>query len=202
VSRSYFRLTFGDPEIASRPVEKGSGNWLLGIPWENEPNAWPDVWAFTRGERAVVDRELVARVAEEGRHIEFNIAEFQVPIVSRRAGDILESMAPENVQRIPISIDKSEDDWEILNVLARVECLDRERSKIDYYPNDPLPDEDVERAGKPRGIRKLVIDPEKVGTHQIFRITDWEVAIIVSESVKDALQSAMVSGTFFICVTP
>ncbi|HYO70280.1 MAG TPA: DUF1629 domain-containing protein, partial [Archangium sp.] len=45
------------------------------------------------------------------------------------------------------------------------------------------------------------IDPSKVGNARVFRTWGWELAIVVSEAIKDALERMGATGTKFQEVT-
>lgn len=120
-----------------------------------------------------------------------------IPVVSRRFADALESIAPDDIQRIPAIVEGEPDgEWEVLNVLARPDCMIHEKSKISYCPDD-----DPERPGKPRGVMNLTIDPERAEGHHVLRPKDWEVALIVSEEAKNLLEIIGVTGIQFWPVT-
>lgn len=189
---SYFELEF-DPD------EK---NWELALPWLLSDGDWRDVWAFTRCQSYENTDLLIFDVSSDGIPVDFNLANFNIPVVSKRLGDLLFDIAPKQIQRIPVAIG-SDRNWEILNLLSEVDCLDHSRSTIDYFSTD-LKDASVQKhpdmAGKPRGIRTLCIDAERTKGHEIFRITDWTVPIVVSESIKLAIEGSGFSGARFECV--
>jgi hypothetical protein len=92
-----------------------------------------------------------------------------------------------------------DEEYEIINVIARPECIDTQRSEIEWYEpgNDIRPD----LAGTPLMIAKLVIDSNRTDGHHILRPKDWEVVIVVSEILKSALEAANVTGVKFKPVT-
>jgi hypothetical protein len=47
------------------------------------------------------------------------------------------------------------------------------------------------------GVDRLRIDKQKVGNTKVFRPEGWEVALIVSEEIKDALERLGATGTRF-----
>ena len=77
-----------------------------------------------------------------------------------------------------------------------VDCIDFERSDIQFYPDDH-----PEKAGKPRGVKKLRISGASVGSCHIFRPRDWTVVEIVSEKVKQALEGNGIKGIEYWPVT-
>jgi hypothetical protein len=58
-------------------------------------------------------------------------------------------------------------------------------------------DEEPERVGEYRNVRGLRIDPNVVGDSHLFRPWGWQLALIISEGVKDAMEEAGLSGVRF-----
>jgi hypothetical protein len=110
--------------------------------------------------------------------------------------DVIERTAPNDLQRIPVVIDGEQGGWEIINVLPCVDCIDRQASLMQYYPADH-----PAKAGKPRGVIRLVLDPSRIGSHHIFHPKDWRVATIVSEDVRNALDEIGATGMEYVPVT-
>lgn len=190
----YYELTFD---------ESDDNSWELEVLWQKPTGEWFDVWAFSCGK--VVDQldELRVAIFEPGHPVDFNLANFNIPIVSKRLGNLLESSFPADIQRIPISIGLNTN-WEILNVLNVVDCLDHERSVIDYYPTD-ADDETGPRSAAsqraPRGVRLLRVDNKKTQDRNLFRIKDWTIPIAVSSHVKAVCEAAQITGASFLPIT-
>ncbi len=183
----YYKISFDDQETEG---------WELVVTWELPDGSWRDVWAYTRCEYLSQPDDITVDIVDKGLATDFNLANFNIPIVSKRLGDVVESVAKNQIQRIPISIGDDRG-WEILNILNLVECLDYERSVIDYHaeiPSDPAIVETLKNSGKPRGVRLLRIDGRKACGFHIFRISDWTIPIIVSAALKNALEDAGVTG--------
>lgn len=193
--QQYFEMTFDDRDC---------NGWQLAADYLNQNGSWKDVWSFTRCERVPNSLGINFEISTPGVVQDFNIASFNIPIISQKLGNILSVIAQDSLQRIPISIETVEgSSWEILNVLHLVDCLDYENSHIDYYPRDPC-DLSIslhpERAGKPRGIRKLRIKHASLRELHVFRISNWEIPIIVSEPAKTQIEAAQISGVRFLPV--
>lgn len=121
-------------------------------------------------------------------------------MISQRLADVFEKAAPSEVQLIPVSIADDPDSWYILNPLHIVDCIDYERSVINsFYPHDFA---NPDKAGKPRGVLRLVIDPERTDRRDIFRVKNWTVATIVSDRLRTALEETWAVGLRFDPVTP
>ncbi len=181
----YFQLSMADVP-----------RWHLEIV-ESFPDGTPlDIWAY-RGCTPVENPKRVPfHVFVEGERVDYTPTAFLATVVSKRLADLWAEIFPHDIQRIPASVDGVNDDWEVINVLTCIECIDHERSRITYYPrNHP------EKAGKPRGVLKLVLDPMRIGSCQIFHPVDWEVATVVSENVKQAMEACRITGVEYSPVT-
>jgi hypothetical protein len=143
-----------------------------------------------------VPHEITLHIFQEGRRVDYDQVSFAIPVVSGRLAQILEKIARDDIQRLPAIVKEDQGEWEVLNILACVDCIDHERSLITYYPsNHP------EKPGKPRGVMKLVLNPTRAGTHHIFRPRDWEIAVVVSDPLRAAMAEIGVSGVEFVPVT-
>lgn len=191
----FFEMTFDDEDRYG---------WEIATDWLNSDGSWKDVWMFTRCEPAPRSHGLKFAVSNDGIPRDFNIANFNIPIVSQNLGELLSLNDIDCIERIPISIASSSDtQWEVLNILQRVDCIDYDASVIDFFPsdpNDPSVKTNPTRAGMPRGIRSLRIKPEKCSGKHIFRIKNWEVPIIVSKKVKDFIEAKGMKGIRFLGV--
>ncbi len=171
----YFIVGLGDDE-----------RWALDVASEEAPL---NIWACRR---VSVPSPIPLVKFEAGKRVEYDVARFAIPIVSRRVGEYLESVAPDALQRIPAVLPGDPGEWEVLNVLSRLDCIDHKQSTIVYYPPDH-----PEHPGKPRGVIWLVLDQSNLNGRQIFRPTGWEVKWIVSRKVKEGLEAMGVTGMEF-----
>lgn len=190
----FFELTFD---------ENDNQRWELEIDRVDTPECWMDAWAFTdcKGYDSNV-KPVECIVSYNGYPRAFNIATLNIPIVSKRFGDVISILCDGYIQRIPVVIENHAD-WEILKILHCVECLDYKRSSIDYYPadlSDPWIAMNPEKAGCPRGVRNLRVEHKQCAGKVVFRIRKWEVPIIVSESLKRLIEQEGLTGVKFIQV--
>ena len=83
-------------------------------------------------------------------------------------------------------------------VPKELECINEEASEFQKFEvSDPVrPD----KAGEYRGFFKMVVNPEKCADFNIFRVKGFSIAIVVSEQVKQSLETAGVPGVKFKCV--
>lgn len=89
----------------------------------------------------------------------------------------------------------------VLNALRMVRCIDESRSEFDKFTEDDPVRPDL--AGQYSSVPKLIIDPKLIPPDaHFFRIQDWEVALLVSEAVKDAMERVGCVGATFTDVNP
>lgn len=142
-------------------------------------------------------------VYRKGTAMDYTATEaFGVPVLSRKAKDALSGLPeidepyyhtvlePVNVEGMPV-----EQDYFVMVIETQIDCVDEVRSDFQKYEvNDPVrPD----RAGEYRSFFNLVVDPEKIGDHHIFRLKKHLGSIIVSEEVKRRFEDAGVTGAVF-----
>ena len=130
-----------------------------------------------------------------GKQIAFNLAAFDMPVVSDEVVSILRGMSESDCEFFPVNIGTSKLGMSILNVVRRIDCVDELRCEeaIKWRPEDNRPD----RLGCYRSIGGLRIDPMKAAGHHIFRILGWEVALIVSEALREKLEPIENLGIVF-----
>jgi hypothetical protein len=138
-------------------------------------------------------RGLRCRIRERGTEPDVTFGPFQLPVVEANVARLIEAIAPDDVELIPIQIVGSNREYRVLHVRRIVDCLDYQRSVYDRYDDD---DEDM--AGQVKGIYELVVRADAMGSAKIFRIKDDEVWIYVTDVVRDALlgQSNLGRGSF------
>jgi hypothetical protein len=80
--------------------------------------------------------------------------------------------------------------------LQIIQCIDDARCEEVLYwlPEDNRPDV----VGQYRNVRGLKVDPSKIGDANIFRPWGWQVVLILSERVKQAMEEEGITGTKFL----
>lgn len=142
---------------------------------------------FTEGKPVEVREPLHLPLRREGTRLDFTLADFGMPVLHSAFAKALAEVAPHEIQRFAASVEGTSEAFEIINVVTRVDCLDPERSSVSYWTEaDGIPD----LVGRLQTVVGLKVDPQRASGHHIFRLQGWEVALIVSEDVKDALQDA------------
>jgi hypothetical protein len=109
---------------------------------------------------------------------------------------ILERLALKDVQLLPARVEGQTEPWFILNVLRIIRCIDDARcGEVEYWkPEDGQP----EKVGQYSYVHGLRVDPAKVGDAHIFRPWGWDVAIIVSDLLKQALEQEGITGMKYV----
>jgi hypothetical protein len=178
-------------DLESKPTR-----WYLGSAVdENGVELSP--WLFNCCKK--VDKSNAVRFIKRlsGRRVDITFADIDTQVITPKVGDILERLAPMDIQRIPVRIEGENDPFEILNILSTVNCVDE--SRCDYVLR--LDDRFGEKSGKIGGIMGLRIRQDEIRGQEIFRPADYHVIIVCSEKIKLALEDAKVTGVYFTDVT-
>ena len=173
----YFKLVMANEE-----------RWTLAIARQFPDGREVDIWAYSMGQPAA-DDTVPFVVDVDGEIVDYNVTAFGSIVVSSKMAEILCRIASTEIQRIPAAVRGADGDWEVLNVVSVVDCIDHDRSRIQYFPLDH-----AEKPAKPRAIIKLVLDLDRAKGHHVFKPMDWLVATIVSADVKAALEDAGITG--------
>ena len=147
-----------------------------------------DIWHFFRGETYIGEPVPVGNMpTDRVYHVLYDA--FMVPFVSGTFAGLLRDAAGEDVQLVPTTHSAY---W-IVNVLHIHDAIDRDRSRFMSYPAD-YPRADL--AGKPMMFTKVVLSPDRISA-SIFRLVDWSMAIVVSESVCKRVTDAALPDVVF-----
>jgi uncharacterized protein DUF1629 len=169
------------------------GRWHLKNPIDSQGRGVED-WDFRLGTPVRVDGRLKIFIEREGRPLDFSETNSRIPVVHVKVAALLSEMAPDDVQLIPVDIEGQPDQYLLLVATRRLRCIDEKASKVQFWqPEDGLPD----MVGQYYAVDDLHIDKAKVGKAKVFRPEGWEVALIVSEDIKDALERMGTTGTKF-----
>lgn len=170
------------------------GRWYLKAPMQN--GQWINPNRFTGGQgRVDIGNGLTMSLRRPGQSLDYTMAESGLPIISERAVAQFLRHAGDDVQLIPISIEGQSAPFFILNALHALDCVDEQRSEgIQRWT---AADNRPEGFGGYGAIDVLRIDTGRVGDHSLLRVKGWEVALVISESLRDALVSAHLIGPTF-----
>jgi len=141
-------------------------------------------------------------VYQDGVETDFTINAGGLPIISEKVKNALSDLPEIQVlykhtviEPIIICNKEVQNKYFIMITEDQIDCVDEERSDFQkFLPDDPVrPD----KAGDYDTFFSLVIDPEKVGEKNIFRIKRKKNALIVSEEVKKRFESVGATGVVF-----
>jgi len=178
--QKYFELQFTADEL----------NWVVSEPMGEAPID------LSECKPLIVGAPVPFIIYANGRQMDFNRVSYCAIVASGRLADLWRRIVPGEVQLLPATVAGDDGSWWVANVLSRVDCIDHRRSKITYYP-----DNHAEHPGEPRGVMRLVLDPDRIGDRHILRPRGWEVATVVSETVKRAMEDNLMTGMQFVPVT-
>ncbi|MBK8254537.1 MAG: hypothetical protein IPK82_17955 [Polyangiaceae bacterium] len=146
---------------------------------------------------------LLAKVHYDGPALEFCLTSLSVPVTTKRLAAVMVNLAGGDLQVIPLQVitpRASSVERVVLNAIRKIRCLDEDRSKFTKWT---VNDHRADLAGQYRQVTKLVVNPTAIPPDvHIFRIEGWEVALIVSETLKNAMEQAGCHGAVFQDVTP
>jgi hypothetical protein len=169
--------------------------WELDSPLDKEGQ---EIWhgQFSRGTPLEVRTPASVPLYSPGRALDYTTTALGIPVVHARVKEVFERLQiQEQVQFFPTAIAGQSDSYFLVNVLQVVRCIDDARCEAVFYYTEE--DEEPERVGEYRNVRGLRIDPSQVGDRHIFRPWGWQLAIIVSERVKESLDVAGITGARF-----
>jgi hypothetical protein len=167
--------------------------WHLASPIVSQGRKVQD-WDFKRGTPIHVEGRLKIPIKIAGKPLDFSEAGLRVPVVHIKVASMLAERAPGDVQLIPADIEGQPDQYLVLVATRLIRCIDEEASEVSFWtPEHGVPD----KVGQYMGVDRMRIDKAKVGNAKVFRPDGWEVVLIVSEEIKDALERMSATGTRF-----
>ncbi|MPV86499.1 imm11 family protein [Ostreibacterium oceani] len=136
---------------------------------------------------------LNIEIVRNGEEMDFTFTEaYGVPVVSLKVKEALDGI--QGINFIPLQVlgRQCSTKYFVLVTNEIVECVDEANSEFQKFEeNDPVrPD----KAGEYRAFMKLRLDASKIVGIDIFRLMKFEVAVIVSERVKQRLESVSTTG--------
>lgn len=139
------------------------------------------------------------QVTQKGLFLDFFMTSFGIPIFSERVSAILRPSIGADVDFVRIKLDESILNYYLLKTHEQVDCLDEVNTKAHtkWQESDGRPD----KTGQYRMVYGLKINSASISKKShVFRIKKWNVALIVSELVKEAMENAQSLGAKFIQV--
>jgi len=170
------------------------GRWYLKVPIG--PAGWVNPEQFVSGTGPVnPEGPLKIGFRRPGDPLDYTMADRGMPVASERAAAVFREIAGKDVELVPLEVEGRSEQYYIVNAIRTADCVDEVRSEevSRFGPEDGRPD----LLGEYRSIRLLRIDPSRTGGLDIFRVRKFEVALIVSERLKEALERANLTGLYF-----
>ncbi|RYZ16079.1 MAG: hypothetical protein EOO70_05345 [Myxococcaceae bacterium] len=187
----YFKL-LDDMEI--------HGRWLPGEATNAQGQEIDDIWQFADGCPVQVHERLTIPIGHPGVVQDFSTSSVGgTPVVHKRVANVFAELARDDVQLIPVEVERQSEPYYILVATRTIRCIDDQQSaEVKYWlPEDDRP----EMTGTYRAVYGLRIDTTKVGDAKVFRPWGWNVVLIVSEDIKEALEHSGATGMAFREVT-
>ena len=170
------------------------GRWFLASPISIATGEEIDPRIFTEANIIAKTESMYLPLRRPGTPLDITFADFDMIVVTASVALVLETATHDEIQSFPISVEQQAEEYRILNIKNAVECIDKERSLIQWWGEaDGRP----EKVGMPEMIVELKIDPEKAANHKIFRVATWKIAPIVSHEIKTLLEKMKVTGVRF-----
>jgi Immunity protein family (Imm11) len=171
------------------------GKWQLGTPIDRKTGEIPN-GSLLDGRPVRFQGPIRLPLEDPGVRLDFSMADINsLPVMHVRVASAVVELAGSDVQMIPVEIDSQPDQYYIMHVLRVLRCIDDAACKeVRYWkPEDGI----AELAGTYQSVIGLRIDTSKVGDAKVFRTKNWEIALTVSEDIKDAMERLGVTGAEF-----
>ena len=190
--RSFFEIELGD---------HGDG-WFLDFPVDSKTGESIDHGPIVLN--GIVPTDLPSQINvpihQNGSWMNFSVDAFSLFFAGGSVLEVFKRMCSSHVSFIDCLVDGKEQGIKMLVLHSLLDCLDFERSQIDYYTEEDCEDEDDRRQklGKIHYVRKLRIDPRRVPDEvHIFRLKQSLTRVIVSGNLRDLLLEAGIQGAEF-----
>ena len=184
--RSYFIATF-DARIRDQ--------WHLGLSLDGGGTELRG-GLFTMGRPYQGVLPATIPIYQAGRPVEVTFGDEKMVVVSPRARKAIETVAAKDCQFLPVSIQGTTGPWYVLKAIALVDCFDESKSIFEMGPANDSGVRDYDM------VARLVIDPARTDNHELFRVQGWDIDLIVSDAVKNAIEGVPNHGVLFKQVTP
>jgi Immunity protein family (Imm11) len=167
--------------------------WFLSDP-QTADGEEIDARDFTEGRPYTGPAPALVPVYQPGKEVAFSLSSFDMPVVSAIVADAIQLVAPGEVEFFPVRIAGAKGQYQILNAVCRAECLDEARSEFTMWTDQ---DNYPEMMGNYKMISTIRIDPARTEGYHIFRIARWTLALLVSDTLKNALEDIPNLGVVF-----
>jgi len=170
--------------------------WFLGN-LRDRQGVEVDPGLFTIGRSVENLDECIIDVRDGKKALGFTFSDFDAPVVDATVLALLKELCGRSIQTIPVAVSGHRDRYWMLNVTTVVDCIDESATEIERWTAD---DEEPERVGQIRGLANLTIDPARAAGAELFRPKGWEIQLLASSRVHDAMTRAKVAGVQFVPV--
>jgi hypothetical protein len=167
--------------------------WHLDTPIDSQGRKVFD-WGYTCGKPVHMEGRLRIPIDIAGMPLDFTEAGIGIPAVHGKVASMLAKRAAGDVQLIPADIEGWPEQYFVVVATRLIRCIDEKASRILFWTDK---DGEPDRVGQYRDVRDMRIDEAKVGNAKVFRPEGWEVALVVSEEIKDAMDALGATGTRF-----
>lgn len=184
--KTYFRLMHDRMTFTS---------WHLDVVLSQEQHYITTV-KFTQGKPLdLLNYEgLVVVCKQYIKSIDYTHTTYDIPIVSEEFSNFIAEVAPGSVQLLPVTIlyeNQEINSFRIMNIIKKIACLDLINSGISYA-SFPRKNSDQINA-----VYRIELLTEKVNNEDIFRLDEWDTAIILSDVLKQQIEHKKFSGLRF-----
>ena len=168
------------------------GRWYLG------KVEGVDNWSLAKKKPKYVENANL-NLINDGIELDYTHTEiYGLPVVSKVLAEYFSEF--EGVELLRVNIEKKSklNEYFVLSVTNEIDCVDEDKSIFTRFEdNDPVrPD----KSGQYRAFMNLIIDSRKVKNANIFRLSKFTNALIVSSQVKDRVEEIAAKGCKFHCV--
>ena len=143
---------------------------------------------------------LKIELIQDGAEIDFTLSEtYGVPIVSEKLRKEFTTCEELDFVSVRVGGKSCRKSYYLMVTRQLADCVDEKESDFQILEkNDPVrPD----KSGQYRSFFNLKIDATKVGDLEVFRLKNFETAIVISENIKNKLEMIEATGTDFELVT-
>jgi hypothetical protein len=118
------------------------------------------------------------------------------PLVSDRVKDVLESFSEDvpYLEFFKVRFNKNiKESYWFVNILDNIDAIDRDKSEYTLFP-----DFMGAKAGRIESINSMALKESVIGKRNIFRLTEQETYVMISENLHEAFLNIGITG-FEVC---
>lgn len=129
-----------------------------------------------------------------GTEVAFTLGPFNMPVIRADVRAVIESIAKDGVEFYPVEVVGSSSSFSIMNVTTIINCVDESASVFKKFgPGTVRPD----LPNAYEYFSKLIVDPNRIQS-DIFRIENFAIGLIVSDTIRSKLISMLDLGVGFL----